>query len=264
MPVINKHISLYFLLYFLSIIQLKSQDVDTRFNSYQGYSIDYRFNKKSKVRVGQLFCINHNPSRLQFIQYKLGWIKRINDPWSIDFHYKPMFFRGNSRNIWFHRLSINTTKRDKLFKLPMQNSITAEVFLPRLNKYRYRFIYTFKYSFKNKVLPLRATPYIKYQLYYYLGGKALDYYNDTGEILLASQAPNDFHRYRLSGGIRMRAAKYFYITLYYIWQEEFNTLLTSNRSLNILNQNQTRILYPYNDYQVVGLSLSYSIKKKKK
>jgi len=254
---------LFLILCFSNHIELQAQDLETNLNNYYSYTLDYRLNKKSKIKIGQLYCIN-TPSRLQYIQHKLGWEYRINKEWSIDTYYKGMFFRGNSKNIWYHRFSSAIKKRDKLFGLPLQNSINSEFFFPKLNKFQYRFIYTLKYSFKNKFLPLRATPYIKYQLYYYLNGNSLDYYDDSGEELIISQAPNDFHRYRLSGGIRFRAAKYFYITVYYIWQEEFNTLLTNNREINILNQNQTKIKYPYNDYQVIGLSLSYSIRKKKK
>jgi len=254
-------IKLFFLLCLFNT--LSAQDIESGLNSYYSYSIDYRLNKKSRIKFGQLYCINP-PYRLQYIQQKVGWSHRLHKKWDVNAYYKVMFFRGNNRNLWYHRLSTELKRRDELFGLPLQNSINSEFFFPRLNKFQYRFIYTLKYSFKNKILPLRATPYIKYQLYYYLNGKPLNYYDESGEVLLASQSPNDFHRFRLGGGIRFRAAKYFYITLYYTWQEEFNTLLTKNREINILNQSQTKIKYPYNDYQVIGLSLSYSIKRKKK
>ena len=246
----------------IAFCSIQAQDAEADFNSYFSYNVDYRLNKKTKLKFGQLIAFKYQPFDFQYSQMKFGIAHRVTKKTTVDFYYKPMYFKGNTLSRWYHRLSTSISKSSKLFSLPLKNTITAEWHFPKLQKYQYRFIYTLKYSFKNKILPLRATPYIKYQLYYYLGGKPLDYFDETGEVLVARQSPDDFHRYRIGGGIRFRPAKYFYVTLYYIWQEEFNTKLTTNRSINILNNSQTAIKYPFNDYQVVGLSLSYSITRK--
>ncbi|HFC01072.1 MAG TPA: DUF2490 domain-containing protein [Phaeodactylibacter sp.] len=256
--------TIIFILISFILNPLQAQDVKSDFNSYFSYSLSYRLNKKIKLHAGQLLCFNNNPYEFQYNQMKFGASYRFSKKISVDLYVKPMLFKGTIQSKWYNRLSTTISHRAKIFSLPLKNSITAEWHFPQLKKYRYRFIYTLKYSFKNKVLPLRATPYIKYQLYYYLGGRPMNYYDEAGDVLLARQAPNDFHRFRLGAGVRFRPFKKFYVTLYYIWQQEFNTTFTKNRKLNILNKSQTKIKYPFNDYQVLGLSLSYSITKKKK
>jgi len=236
-----------------------AQDLPSKFLNFYSYNFDYKLNKKVKLKAGNLFSFDTKTYKMNFTQFKLGATLRWNKKLSSDFYYKPMLFKGATKDIWYHRLSANLTHRSKLFRLPLKNTITTEVFSPSPRKHKYRFIYTAKLSFKNKVLPLRATPYIKYQLYYYLGGTKVNYYDTTGTQLLATNSPDGFHRYRLGTGVRFRPVKKFYVTLYYIWQEEFNMKSSKNRELNIPNQSQTRIINPFNDYQVVGLSFSYSL-----
>jgi len=237
-----------------------AQDLDSNFNHFYSYNFDYKLNKKIKFYAGELFSFNSDTYTLRYTQLKIGARYRFsNRAFSTELYYKPLLFKGNTKDIWYHKLAGSVTHRSKVFSLPLKNSLTAEWFFPQLKKYQYRFIYAIKLSFKNDFLPLRATPYLKYQLYYYLSGEPLNYFDESGKIV-ATNAPNDFHRYRIGAGIRFRPVKNFHVTIYYIWQEEFNTTFTNNRQLNILNENQTAIKDPFNDYQVLGLSLTYSLK----
>ena len=247
---------------FLSVLPntINSQDINTTLANYYSYNINFKLNN-SKVYVGQLLAFNNNPNILKFNQFKIGISKRVLKNISIRFFYKPMILYGKSKNFLYHQLSPSVTLRSKLFTLPLRNSVTVDLFLPKLKKYKFRFIYTLKLFFKNKYLPFRTTPYIKFQLYYYLNGKPIKYYNRNSSDLLIRNSPNDFHRFRLGMGIRFRPIKYFYITLYYTLQKEFNTSLTENRGLNIWNKKQTKIQSPFNNYQILGLNFSYSIRK---
>ncbi len=249
---------------FASIYPIEAQDLESDFFHFYSYNFDYKLNQKVHLKAGELFSFKSDSYELQFTLFKLGGTYRFSKRISTEFYYKPMLFKGSTGDIWYHRLSALLNYRSTLFSLPLKNTLTAESYSPRFKKYGYRFIYSIKLYFKNNFLPLRATPYIKYQLYYYLGGKPLNYWDENGETLLARNAPNDFHRYRLGTGVRFRPASHFYITLYYIWQEEFNTTFTKNRQLNILNKSQTAIKYAFNDYQVLGLGLSYYITNKRK
>jgi hypothetical protein len=246
-----------------SITLVKAQDIESKFIHFYSFNLDYKLNEKVHLQVGELFSFKTGTYNLQFTQFKLGGSYRFTERISSDIYFKPMLFKGSSRDIWYQRLSASFNYRSTIFTLPLKNTLTAEWFSPQLQKYRYRFIYSIKLYFKNKFLPLRATPYLRGQLYYYLDGKPLNYWDENGETLLARNSPNDFHRYRLSAGIRFRPAKHFYVTLYYIQQEEFNTTFTKYRQLNILNKSQTAIKYPFNDYQVLGLSLTYYLKSKR-
>jgi hypothetical protein len=258
----NKLAFIIFIFAFVSLT--KAQDLESEFLHFYSYNFDYKLNTKVHFKAGELFTFKRDSYELQYTLFKLGATYRFSKRITTEFLYKPMLFKGSTGDIWYQRLSTSLIYRSTLFSLPLKNTITAEWYSPLFKKYRYRFIYTIKLSFKNNFLPLRATPYIKYQLYYYLGGKPLNYWDENGEILLARNAPNDFHRYRVGAGVRFRPAKHFYITIYYIWQEEFNTTFTNYRQLNILNKSQTAIKYAFNDYQVLGLSLTYYLTKKRK
>ncbi|MDC8005274.1 hypothetical protein POV27_14525 [Aureisphaera galaxeae] len=239
-----------------------SQDFNSDFNHRYGFNLDYRFTKKTKLQTGFLSAFNADNYDPFFYQFKLGLDYRFNKRISGKVFYKPILLKGNTEGTWRDRFGASLDYRSTLFGLPLRNRITAEGFFPTFNKYQYRFVYYIKLNFKNDFLPLRATPYINYQLYYYLGGNPLDYYDEDGETLLASNPPNGFHRYRIGAGIRFRAERGLYVTLYYIWQEEFNTTFQDFRQINILNRNQTSIRYPFNDYQVLGVSVSYTISTK--
>lgn len=242
---------------------LKAQDVDSEIIHFYSFNLDYKINTQINLQAGELFSFDSRSYHLNFVQSKLGATYRFNKRISMDFFYKPLLFKNTSGDIWYHRLSTSFHYRSRLFSFPIKNSITADWFFPQLKKYRYRFIYSIKLSLKNNFLPLRATPYLKSQLYYYLDGKPLNYWDDNREKLLARNAPNDFHRLRLGTGVRFRPSKHLYVSLYYIWQIEFNTTFTTNRQINILNKSQTAIKYPFNDYQVIGLSLSYYLRTKR-
>ncbi len=240
---------------------INSQDINTTLANYYSYNINFRLNNNTKIYIGQILAFKNIPNRLKFNQFKIGINKRVQKNITISFFYKPMIFHGKSKNFLYHQLSPSVTYRSKLFTLPLRNSFTVDLFLPKLKKYKFRFIYTLKYFFRNKYLPFRATPYIKFQLYYYLNGKPIKYYNVNSSELLIKNSPNDFHRFRLGMGIRFRPIKHFYITLYYTLQKEFNTSLTKNRGLNIWNKKHTKIQSPFNNYQILGLNFSYSIRK---
>lgn len=254
-------------LFFISFFVAKglSQDLNSNVNHRYGFNLDYKFNKfnkKIKLQTGFISAFNSRSYDPFFYQFKLGLDYRFNKRFSGKVFYKPILLKGNTKDSWHDRFGTSASYRSKLFGLPLKNTITAEGFFPKFNKYQFRFVYSIRLNFKNNFLPLRATPYISYQLYYYLNGNPLDYYDDSGETLLASNPPNGLHRYRIGTGVRFRAKKRLYVTLYYVWQEEFNTTFQDYRQLNILNKNQTSIRYPFNDYQVLGVSVSYTLSSK--
>jgi hypothetical protein len=143
--------------------------------------------------------------------------------------------------------------------LPLKHTITAEMFLPAMPKFQYRFVYSFSYFFKNNKLPFGITPFIKGDLYYYLSGSNNSYYDDLNNLAV-KQAPNDFHRFRIGAGITAKPFPMVRATAYYMYQKEFNTNLTTYRELNMLNHSQTKINDPFNNFGVIGFELDFILR----
>lgn len=253
---------LYIIFIFSVLGSVQAQDVSSDFNLYSGYSLNFRVDEKLKLKIGNLICFNTDSIKLQYVQSKIGFSYRNTKKVTTSLAFSPMFFKGKTKSIWYQKLSGSLSHSSKLFGFRMKNAVSVEWHFPKLSKYQFRVIYSLKYAFKNKILPMRMTPYITYKLYYYAGGNPLNYYDEAHENIVETNAPNDFHRYRIGGGIRFRPIKHFYISVFYLFQQEFNTTFMKNKQINILNDKQTAIKYPFNDYQGVGISFSYSITNK--
>ena len=248
----------------------KTQDVAPGFKNWYIAGLTARVSPVTSIKFSQLYAIDTQAEdqRLEFTQTTLAGSFRMSKKLSTSFGYKQSVLRGEDENKQFHRVFTDLSLSSNLSeKWRMKNTVTAEYHWPQLRKFQYRFIYTNKISFKNKKWPLRASPYIKNQVYYYLGGRPMTYYLDVPEDGEGEevedrivQSPNDFHRYRFTGGVRMRLTRGLYATVFYTWQKEFNTPFTNYRDIHVPNRSGTRIRAPFNDYSLVGLSVNYSFK----
>ena len=255
----------YFLIFCVLGISTISfcQDLAPGFKTWGGIGINWRITKKSSINFSQLLGANLNPSTIQYTQSNINYDYRFNKRHSLKLGYKPsVYFSGGNVKL-YNRGYTEYAFRHKLFTLPIKHIVTSEFHFPTLKKYQFRFIYGVKYYFKNNFLPIKMTPYLKAQLFYYLRGKPLSYY-DSNSDLIVKQSPSDFHRFRLGGGITMKPTRSLRLSVYYFYQQEFNTNLTSNRDLNIPSKNGSKIKYPFNNYHVVGISITQPIKTYKK
>ncbi len=151
----------------------------------------------------------------------------------------------------------------------MKNTIQAEKYFPRLQKFGARLVFTNKWTFHPGNWPLKMTPYIRNQLYYYQGGDPITYWLDEDDIEISEegeseefirQAPNGLHRYRFTLGVRSKLSKELALSLFFMRQVEFNTGWAPYRELNVYNQSMTRIKRPFNNYSLIGISLNYTFK----
>jgi hypothetical protein len=259
-----------------------AQDLPPGFKNWAIGGITAKVSPKTSLGVSQLYAFNTGPYNLQFVQSTFSAGFKLSKKFNLDFGYADSRFKSGEEFKHYHRVFTELDYSSKLSKnIKMKNSLKSEWHFPQLKKYRYRFIYSNKISFKNKFLPWRATPYIRNQVYYYLDGKATTYYAEVdpeeeideegataeeGEVEIERivQAPSDFHRYRLTLGVRMRPAKGLYLSVYYIMQKEFNTPFTEFRDLNTPNRTGTRTKIPFNNYSLVGVSLNYQFKTYRK
>jgi hypothetical protein len=240
----------------------QAQDLAPGFKLWGSVGLDWEITNKFSLKYAQLLGYNANPAKLQFVQPELEVFYKTGKLLTIGLGYKANFLKNGGTFNLNSRVYNELVFRHKFLKLPIKHTITSEFFFPRLPKHRYRFIYSLNYYFKNNFLPFKMTPYLKGEIYYYLGGKNISYY-DQNSNLIVRQAPNDFHRYRLGGGITSKPLPFMRATLYYLYQQEFNTTLTENRGLNVLSKDQTYHKQPFNNYHVIGLELEFDIDTKK-
>ncbi len=242
----------------VSVLKLQGQDLPSGFKNWFSVGAELSVSKKLAFDISLLNCTNTKPYELQFLQLSLGGTYKLHKNTYLLAGVEQFHFRSGSQFELYHKLSTGIQFR-RIFGVPIKNIFEVEWYFPQQKKHRIRGVYTISYALKNKVLPWHGRPFLKGQLYYYYDGVPLTYYDANREVV-AHHAPNDFHRFRLTGGLVLKPAKRWSISLYYAWNKEFNTSLTENRDLNILSKNGSKIKYPFNDYSVLGLSFTHQFK----
>lgn len=244
---------------YLVFHSVQAQDLPMGFKNWIKVGADLEINNDFTLKVSQMTSFETRPYSFGFSQLYLSGEYRLGKHTYLEGGYGPLIWKNSNDKVdVVHKLYAGVTFR-KLGNLPFHHNVEAEWFLPQQKKYRLRFNYSISYSLKNDFMPWRGRPFAKAQVSYYLGGKPLTYYDGNGESL-ANQAPNDFHRLRLVGGISMRPAKNLKWSLYFLWNKEFNSFFTQNRDLNVPSKRGTKVKYPFNNYTVLGTNILYDLK----
>jgi hypothetical protein len=142
--------------------------------------------------------------------------------------------------------------------------LVTQYYMPQLEKFRFRGVYSGKLSYRHRKAPLQLTPYVQYFLYYYAGGKEFELEPEEDVILgeeeegLFTDPPNGFHRYRLRAGFRIKPIpqyKPLSLVFYYAMQREFN--LPFGNDLNIEVEHQQRPILPFNNFNIIGVQANF-------
>jgi hypothetical protein len=133
-------------------------------------------------------------------------------------------------------------------------------------RYRSRAILVTRFATRKRITPLRLSPSLSYLLFYNVGGDSIRYYDPAGNVI-ARNTPNGFHRGRLFINVNSKISNHLSLSVYYMRQSEFNLFTPPTRKMNVINPNNGRIIRPFDDYNVAGITLQYNFrtyKKKKK
>ncbi|HFA47878.1 MAG TPA: hypothetical protein ENJ95_02530 [Bacteroidetes bacterium] len=112
---------------------------------------------------------------------------------------------------------------------------------------------------------MKLTPFISTQLFQNIGGEPISQYdregNKTGRF-----APEGLHRGRVRTGIYFKPAKYMKVTVFGMFQKEFNTIWSekNNRNINVKSPKSGKTYRRFNDYFVAGLSAKFYVPHHKK
>lgn len=151
-------------------------------------------------------------------------------------------------------------------KFNWSNALQFERHTLQEDRYRYRIIYVTRFAPAKRLKFLRLAPSVSYMLYYNIGGDPIQYYDDQGDKTV-SQPPNGFHRGRIYVNLNSKITTNFSVSLYYMRQNEFNFLTPADRRMNYVKPGGTTVRRPFDEYNVLGLSLMYNFnlyKSKKK
>lgn len=148
------------------------------------------------------------------------------------------------------------------YKIPLadvlnwSNSIQGEIHSSNETRYRYRLIYITRLSTKRRLDFLRLSPSVSYSLFYNIGGNPIQYY-DKNEAPVVQQTPDGFHRGRLSLNLNSKITKNLSLSVYYMMQREFNLFTDDYHKINIVNPVTGKIIRRFQNYNVIGTTLSF-------
>ncbi|MEL6670860.1 MAG: DUF2490 domain-containing protein [Bacteroidota bacterium] len=244
---------------------LSAQDLSQDFKNWYLVSTNLRFTKTTSLSIGHLSSFDLDGYRYGFRQNRVSLQHKLNSQWTANLGYAYSVIKGRTRNIPYHRVEAQISHRVKWDHWRMTNSLRLEKYGPQLPKYGARAILSNKWSYYNRNWPLRFSPYIRNQVFYYQGGEEIAYLVDPEELEDGEEgviwgAPNGWHRYRFSVGGRMRLRRDLYLTVFYTWQKEFNTGLRPYNQLNVPQESGTKNQLPFNNYSLLGVSLAYTFK----
>lgn len=147
--------------------------------------------------------------------------------------------------------------------LTWSNSIQGEVHSSNETRYRYRGLYITRLGTKKRLNFLRLSPSVSYSLYYNIGGNQIQYY-DKSETPVVRQSPDGFHRGRLSVNLNSKINNHLSFSLFCMMQQEFNLFSGEYRKMNIVNPTTGKTVRPFENYNVIGATLSFDFKLYKK
>ncbi|MBN4070846.1 DUF2490 domain-containing protein, partial [Olleya sp. AH-315-F22] len=234
---INKIITAVMLLFFS--LTMNSQDLTDNLKIWSGVSVSYNLNENLKAKFSQLLALNVSPVNYSFSQTKLALSYKIKRRMYLEGGYvRGLFNESNSlkdqgaTSGLFNTLAVDriygnySFKHDIVKRLSLKHKIEFQYYIPDLDKYKTRSIYSARMGYNVRKSSL--SPYLEGQFYYYSGG------------VISS----GIKRFRLKPGFSFKPFKEssMRISFYYIFNNEFNTdPLTDN------------------DYSVIGTNLSFKI-----
>lgn len=137
------------------------------------------------------------------------------------------------------------------------NGLQGERHSANENRFDYRFIYITRLGLRKRLDFLRLAPSVSYWLFYNVGGSRIQYYDDSGQPSVKESSVG-IHRSRLMINLNSKVSDLLSVSAYYLRQDEFN-LFTANRGINVVNPGNGKVTRPFNNYNVIGMSLKINI-----
>lgn len=154
-------------------------------------------------------------------------------------------------------------------RIEMGHVLSFQTYIPTLEKYQSRIMYSNQISYKNENWDMELTPFVQGTVYYYLNGVGTSYYNNEGNFV-GFYSPNGLHRMRTKIGVKFKPFNTSKVTiaLYYSMQREFNFPTFGGHDLEITRNvpitERQNTVYPFNNYNIIGTQININISTPKK
>jgi Protein of unknown function (DUF2490) len=253
--------SKYLLLFLVSgFLQLNKLQAQKDVKAWGAASFQLPAGKKSTLSIEHLRSYNTSKkweNEFNQVQGRLG----IDLGHEIDLYVGDLITLTPGSNEIKNRVFVRGTHKIKLGKtLRWQNGLQAEMHSKNESRYQYRFIVSSRFNLKKRFSALNLAPSVTGFVFYNIGGKELQYY-DNNKQPVVKQAPDGFHRARLLFNLNSKINDRFNISLYYMVQREFNILNDANHNINYFNPVTGKIVRPFDNYNVAGLTLGFNLVK---
>ncbi|MCB0646307.1 MAG: hypothetical protein KDC49_06570 [Saprospiraceae bacterium] len=252
-----KHKIVCFIVLLLSIsIDTIAQDLAAGDKLMSNFSVGYDLNKKIRIGLQSMTIADRS---LQYLSYGLSGQYQINKRNEISLAAdRIQMMDGGRFSELFHSIQLGYENSINSKTYGLKNGVALESNFPSFRKYKNRVIFSSEFVLKTNFTALRIRPFTEARLYYYHGGKGINYYNPEGDLVI-TKSPNDFHRYRVYLGIKTRPFKQVHLNIAYFLNREFNSNLFPYSQLNVPNRRGTKTIAPFNNYNGIFTSLSFSI-----
>lgn len=253
-PTGNFKVHLLIIVLFASAITANGQNDLKNWNAAH---LNLSFTKKLDLRLGYLQAYNlKNRFSKDFGQYSANVSGDITKRISVS---AGTVLGSVSTTDGSNRFTLRGTYKTSIANvLSWSNSIQGEVHSPNETRYRYRGVYITRLATKKRLTFLKLSPSASYSLYYNIGGQPIQYYDKDG-IAATRQTPDGFHRGRLSLNLNSKIARHLSFGVYYMMQREFNLLVDDYHKINVVNPATGKTTRRFNDYNVIGTTLSYDL-----
>lgn len=245
----------YFLSFVFILVGLNSSFAQSDWKNWDGLGLNLGFTKKTEMELNHLRAYDMNQSfRNTFNQWGINLDHDIAKKLSVKAGYKLTSFPSGS--VAANRFLARATYKIRLAKvINWSNGLQGEVNTASGKGNFYRVIYITRFAPRKRLNFLRLSPSVSYWLYYNIGGNSIQYF-DEGGSQLAKETPDGIHRGRFILNLNSRINNRFSLSLYYLNQHEFNLV---GRDINIIDPDTGKIEKPFNNFQVAGLSLAFSL-----
>ena len=245
----------YFLSFIFILIGLNFSFGQSDWKTWDRASLNLGFSKKTDMELNHLRAYDMNKSfRNTFNQTGINLEHDITKRLSVKAGYKLTGFSSGS--VSANRFLARATYKIRLAKvINWSNGLQGEANTASGKGNFYRVIYITRFAPRKRLNFLRLSPSVYYWLYYNIGGNSIQYF-DEGGSQLAKETPDGIHRGRFILNLNSRINNSFSLSLYYLKQHEFNLV---GRDINIIDPDTGKIEKPFNNLQVAGLSLAFSL-----
>lgn len=228
-----------------------------KWKMWGGVAMDMAFSKKSEFSVsylraynlGETIEANFNQGTAS-LSYDIN--KHLDAKAGITMSQFPASDKLTHRYYLRGSYSVNLGDR-----IRWTNGIQGERHSANENRFDYRFIYITRLALRKRLTFLRLAPSVSYWLYYNVGGSMIQYYDELGQPSVKESSVG-IHRGRWMVNLNSKLNDLLSVSAYYIRQDEFN-LLHADRGINVVNPETDKISRPFNNYNVIGMSLKFNL-----